>query len=67
MPKAAILARFGEKLDVLRIGPGPAALDVVDAEFVQPLGHAQFVLHAERNTRPLRAITQGRVVNGDFR
>ena len=55
--------RLGEELGVFRIRARPAALDVVHPEFIEPLGHTEFVLHAERNTGALRAVTQGRVVD----
>ena len=61
------LGRLGKELDVLRIRTGPSALDVIDPELVEALGHAQLVLHTERNAGALRAITQGGIVNSDCR
>jgi hypothetical protein len=54
MPKAARRALeffplgLFEKLDVLGIGTGPAALDVMDAKGVEFFGDAQLV-HAPKN------------------
>ena len=59
------LGRFSEEFDVLGIRARPPALDVIHPELVQTLGHPQFVLHAERNPRSLRAIPQGGVINRD--
>ena len=50
---------------VPRIRPRPAALDVVDAEFIELLGDANLIEHAERNARPLRAVAEGGVVDRD--
>src|SRR5690606_32666636 len=50
-----------EKLHVLRVGPGPAAFDVVDAEGVQPLRDADFVVGGKRDAFPLRAVSKRRV------
>ena len=55
-----------EEAEVLGIGAGPAALDVVDAESVQALGDADLVLHGEGHAFSLGAVTQRRVVNLDF-
>src|SRR5207249_2497153 len=47
------------------IGAGPPALDVVDAEVVEPLGDAQLVLEREGDVLRLRAVAQRRVVELD--
>ncbi len=57
--------RFFEELDVLRIAARPAALDVVDAELIKPLGDAQLVEDGERDAEALAAVAQGRIVDVD--
>ena len=52
---------LGEERGVRVVGAGIAALDVVDAQFVEHLGNAALVLDGEINAVRLRAITQGRV------
>jgi hypothetical protein len=52
----------GEVLGVLGVGPGPAALDDVDAEVVEQAGHPQLVGHGELEADLLRAVAQGGVV-----
>ena len=59
--------RLFEKRRVFGVRAGPSALDEMHAERVEPLGHPQLVLHAQGNARALRAVAQGRVVNGDLR
>jgi hypothetical protein len=59
------LSCLDEKLNVLRIGSGPATFDIVDAKFVQLFGDAQFVERTKRNAHPLRAIAQGGIIKGD--
>ena len=54
--------RFLEKGHVSGVGPGPSALDIVDAELVELFGHAHFCAHGEGDTLTLRAISQGGVV-----
>ncbi len=54
-----------EEGDVLGIGAGPAALDVVDAEFVEFLGDADLVGHQEGDVLGLGAVAQGGVVQPD--
>ena len=49
----------------LRVRAGPAALDVVDAEGVEPLGDPQLVGDREGDAFALRAVAQGRVVDFD--
>jgi hypothetical protein len=63
--EAQLLGRAGEELDVLRVGAGPAALDVVDAEVVQLLGDAQLVLDRGRHALDLHAVAQRRVEDLD--
>ncbi len=48
----------GEELDVLRIGTGPAALDVVDAEEVELLGDAQLVVDRRGDALDLETVSQ---------
>ncbi len=55
--------RTTEELVVLRIGPGPTGLDVVDAEPVELLRDPQLVVDRERDPLELSAVTQRRVVN----
>src|SRR5437867_3286175 len=54
-----------EELLVARVRARPAALDVVDAEVVEPLGDAQLVLEREGNVLGLRPVAQRRVVELD--
>ena len=55
-----------EEAQVLWIGAGPAALDVVDTEGVEALGDADLVLHREGHTLALGAIAEGGVVDLDL-
>ena len=50
--------RTGEELDVLRVGAGPAALDVVDAEEVELLGDAQLVVDGRGDALDLETVSQ---------
>src|SRR5690606_9663642 len=50
-----------EKLHVLGVGPGPAALDVVDAEPVQAHGDAHLVLRGEGDALALGPVPQSGV------
>ena len=61
---AAARAR-GEELLVLRVRARPAALDVVDAELVQPPSDLQLVLQRQRDPGALAAVAQGAVVDRD--
>ena len=54
-----------EELRVLRVGAGPAALDVVHAEVVELLGDAQLVLHRRRHALDLQAVAEGGVEHLD--
>src|SRR5437870_33301 len=54
-----------EELLVARVRARPAALDVVDAEVVEPLGDAQLVLEREGDVLGLRPVAQRRVVDLD--
>ena len=47
-----------EELDVLRVRPRPAALDVGDAEHVELLGDPQLVLHRRRDALHLEAVAK---------
>ena len=46
------LARLGEERDVARIGARESALDVVDAELVEPLDDEQLVGDGEAEPSP---------------
>jgi hypothetical protein len=63
----AELELFGlaEELDVLLVGAGPAALDVVHAEGVEALGQAQLVGEGKMDAFALRAVAERGVVKGD--
>jgi hypothetical protein len=72
LPKAASfgvlefeLFGFAEELDVLFVGAGPAALDVVHAEGVEALGDAQLVGERKMDAFALRAVAERGVVEGD--
>ena len=58
-----LLRRQGEELGVLRVGAGPAALDVADAEVVEVARDVQLVLHGEVEPLLLRAVAHRRVVH----
>ena len=66
---ADVLQRqFADPLEVLRIlfiRGRVAALDIVDAEAVEPLGDGQLVLQREADAFGLRAVAEGRVVDLD--
>ena len=64
-PEPQVRAGAREELVVLRVGPGPAALDEVHAEAVELLGDAQLVLHAGRDALDLHAVAQRRVEDLD--
>ena len=71
-PKAATLAcrsfSFAHGLEerrVARVRARPAALDVVDAEGVEPLGDAQLVLEREGDVLALAPVAERRVVELD--
>ena len=51
-----------EELLVLGVGPGPSALDEVDAELVEPLGDAELIVHRQAHALHLCSVPQGRVV-----
>src|SRR5262249_53190932 len=57
--------RIGEEGVVGRVGAGPAALDVVDAETVERLRDRPLVLDAEIDALRLRAVAQRAVVKMD--
>ena len=57
------LADLLEKLHLLRIGDGVAALDVVDPEFVQTMGDQQLVGQGKTDPLGLHAVPKRRVVN----
>ena len=44
----AQLGNAAEELDVLRVRPGPAAFDVVDADLVEPPRDLQLVVNGQR-------------------
>ena len=59
--KAKLDRRASEELFVLRVGAGPASFYVCDTEMIELLGDAQLVVHGERKTLLLRAVSQRRV------
>jgi hypothetical protein len=61
-PKAA----SREELDVFGVRSGPAALDVMHPERVEPLGDAELVRHREIDAFALRTVAQGRVIDFDL-
>ena len=54
-----------KKLDVLGIGPRPAALNVMDAERIKLRGNAQLIHHGKVDAFALTAVAQGRIVDFD--
>jgi len=56
---------FAEEVDVLFVGAGPAAFDVVHAEGVEALGDAEFVGEGEVDAFALGAVAEGGVVKRD--
>ena len=54
-----------EELDVLRVGPRPAALDEVHPEVVQLVGDDEFVVDGRRDALDLEAVSQGGVEDLD--
>ena len=54
-----------EELHVLGIGTRPAALDVVDSEFVQAPCNAQLVQSGQLEAFTLGAVTQSGVIEKD--
>ena len=59
------LRRIGEEAVVGRIGAGPAALDVIDAQQVELARDRHLVGHGEVDALRLRAVAQGRVEEVD--
>ena len=59
------LAHGDEELRVLRVRARPAALDVVDAELVQPARDRELVVERQRDAGALAAVAQRRVVDRD--
>src|SRR5690606_36661101 len=57
------LAGLVEEGDVAGIRSRKAALDVVDAECIEPLRDQQLVGHGEADPLPLRSVAEGGVVN----
>jgi hypothetical protein len=57
--------RPSEELLVLGVGTRPPALDELDAEMVELLGHSQLVVHRERQPLLLTAVSKGGVVDVD--
>jgi len=57
---------LGKKLDILGVGPRPAAFNVVHPESVQSLGNAELVHDGKVHAFALAAIAQGRIVDLDF-
>ena len=63
--RSSSLARPGEELDVLGVGPRPATLDEVDPEDVELLGDAQLVLDGGGDALDLQAVAERRVEDLD--
>ena len=61
----AFLAHGDEELRVLRVRARPAALDVVDAEFVQLPRDRELVVERQRDAGALAAVAQRGVVDRD--
>jgi hypothetical protein len=61
------LGGFLEEGGVLGVRAGPAAFDVVHAEVIELFGDADFVEGAEGDAGALGAVTQGGVVDGNWR
>ena len=59
------LLRLAEKLDVLLVRAGPAALDVVHAEGVETLGNAELVGEGKMDAFTLCAVAERGVVERD--
>ena len=57
----------GEELPVLRVGPGPASLDVAHPKASEALGDAELVPRREAQSFPLRAVPKRRVVERHVR
>src|SRR5580704_19528331 len=55
-----------EKRNILRIGSGPPALDILNPERIELFSDSNFVLHTERNTLGLRAVSQGCIIDHDL-
>src|SRR3954452_18338103 len=65
-PSQRLLPERGEERIVLRVRPGPAALDPVEAELVEPPREVELVLERQRGARALTAVAQRRVVDPDL-
>ena len=52
--------------DILGVGAGPAALDIINAQFIQQARDMQLVGQGKGDALALAAIAQGGVVDGDF-
>ena len=55
-----------EERDILRIGSGPSALNIVNPKRIQLLRDPNLVVHTERNAFGLRAVSQGRIIDHDL-
>src|SRR5204863_5677597 len=58
--------RLGKKLDVLGVGAGPAAFNVMNPESVEFFGNAEFVHDRKVDAFTLAAIAQGRIIQFHF-
>ena len=54
-----------EEFDITWIRAGPAAFNIVDAEFVQRTHHVQFVVNREAYVFPLGSIPEGCIIQCD--
>src|ERR1700720_1566003 len=55
-----------EKRNILRIGSGPSALDILNPERIELFSDSNLVLNAERYTLGLRAVSQGCIIDHDL-
>ena len=54
-----------EEVYVLGIGTGPAAFQVIKAQFIELLGNAHLIVNRKRHPASLGAVAQGCVINQD--
>jgi hypothetical protein len=60
-----LLGQQAEQGDVLGVRPGEAALDQVDAEVVERVGHAHLLVGGQGHPLPLHPVAEGGVVEED--
>jgi hypothetical protein len=54
--------RTAEEFDIARIRTGPAAFDILNAEFVKALDNFQFILNGETDAFALRPVAKRGIV-----